>query len=192
VAIDMSRPVAPDPYSVLPPVPHFTLTSDDISPGEPLAAPQTADGGNVSPQLAWEGFPDTTASFLLTCYDPDAPREGGFWHWLVADIPVTVTSVPAGNATSVVKAIASKFFRPPSSIGVDEATDLPNGLGTYGYLGAAPPKGDRVHRYIFAVHALDVATLELPHGRKTAPELVAATAVPHTLARAVLIGTHQR
>jgi len=192
VAIDMNRPVAPDPYTVLPRVPSFTLVSDDITDGQPLAAPQTAAGGNVSPQLAWSGFPEATQSFLLTCYDPDAPREGGLWHWLVADIPVTVTSIPAGNTLSGIRALASKFFRSASSIGVDEAMDLPNSLGTVGFLGAAPPKGDRLHRYLFAVHALDVAHLELPHGRKTAPALTAATAIPHTLARAVLVGTCQR
>jgi phosphatidylethanolamine-binding protein (PEBP) family uncharacterized protein len=92
----------------------------------------------------------------------------------------------------MVRALATKLFRSASSVGVDEAVDLPNGLGTYGYLGASPPKGDRVHRYFFAVHALDVAHLELPHGRRTAPSLAAATAVPHTLARGVLVGTYQR
>jgi len=188
----MNRPVAPDPYSILPLVPTFHLTSDDIRDGQPLSPQQTADGGGVSPQLAWSGFPDATRSFLLTCYDPDAPREGGFWHWVVADIPVTVTAIPAGSAGSVVKALASKFFRPACSIGVEEATDLPNSLGTLGYLGAAPPKGDRVHRYFFAVHALDAMPLELPHGRRTAAALTAATAIPHTLARAVLVGTCQR
>lgn len=192
MAINMNRPVAPDPYSVLPPVAEFLLTSDDFEPGQPLASPQTAEGGSISPQLAWSGFPGETQSFLLTCYDPDAPRESGFWHWLVADIPIDVTSIPAGPNVSVVKAIVGKIFRPTSSIGVEEAVDLPNTLTLYGYYGAAPPKGDRVHRYIFAVHALDVAHLELPHGRRTDPALVAATAIPHTLGRAVLIGTFQR
>jgi Raf kinase inhibitor-like YbhB/YbcL family protein len=188
----LNRPVAPDPYSVLPPLPKFLLTSDDIRDGEPLALPQTAEGGNVSPQLAWSGFPEATASFLLSCFDPDAPREGGMWHWMVADIPTAVTSITSGSARSMVRAVASRFFRAGPSTGIDESVDLPNGLGGPGYLGAAPPKGDRVHRYFFAVAALDVAHLELPHGRRTAPALVAATAIPHAIARAVLVGTFQR
>ncbi len=192
MAIDLKRPVAPDPYTILPPVPAFELTSDDVVHGQPLAAAQTADGGSVSPHLAWSGYPPETQSFLLTCYDPDAPREGGFWHWAVADIPVTVNSIPSGNSVSMMKALASRFFRPPSSIGVAESMDLPNGSGIPGFLGAAPPKGDRVHRYFFAVHALNVTQLELPHGRRTAPALVAATAVPYTVARGVLMGTFQR
>ena len=192
MAFDTNRSVAPDPYSVLPQVPKFLLTSTDIEDGKVLSAAQTNEGGNVSPQLSWSGFPEETKSFLLTCFDPDAPREGGMWHWLVANIPNTVTSIPAGNSASLVKVIASRFFRPASSIGVEEALDLPNGAGTVGFLGAAPPKGDRTHRYYFAIHALDVEQLELPHGRRTAPDLVAATAIPHTMARAVLIGTYQR
>ena len=191
MAIDMNRPVAPDPYSVLPPVPAFDLASDDFLHGQPLAPPQTAAGGSVSPQLSWSAVPDA-ASYLLTCFDPDAPREGGFWHWVVADIPPSVTSVVSGNATSMVRTLANRFLHTTSSIGVPESVDLPNGVGSYGYLGAAPPKGDRVHRYFFAVHALNVEHLELPHGKRTAPALVAATAVPFTIARAVLMGTHKR
>ena len=192
MAIDKDRPVAPDPYSYLPQVPIFQLTSTDIENGQELPLVQTADGGSISPQLSWSGFPEETRSFLLTCFDPDSPKEGGTWLWLVADIPVTVTSVASGNSMSMMKSIASRFFRPASSIGFEEALDLPNDRGTLGYAGAAPPKGDRAHRYYFAVHALDVETLELPHGRRTAPDLAAATAVPHTIARAVLMGTRQR
>jgi len=188
----MNRPVARDPYSILPPQPKFLLTSTDITDGEMLPVSATADGGNVSPQLSWEGFPGDTKSFLLTCFDPDAPREGGVWHWIVANIPVSVTSIPAGSSGSIVKIITSRFKRPPSSVGAAEAMDLPNSAGSVGYMGAMPPKGDRVHRYFFAVHALDVEHLELPHGRKTSAALAAATAVPHTIARAVLVGTYQR
>ena len=160
--------------------------------GKALALEQTVEGGSISPQLSWEGFPEQTLSFMLTCFNPDDPNEGGMWHWLVADIPVSVTSVQSGNSMSVVKSIASRFFRLASSIGVEEALDLPNGSGTLGFIGAALPKEDRIYRFFFAVHALDVDHLELPHGRRTAPDLVGATAVPHTLARAVLVGTRQR
>jgi len=92
----------------------------------------------------------------------------------------------------MVRSIANRFLHTVSSIGVSESIDLPNGMGSYGYLGAAPPKGDRAHRYFFAVHALEVEHLDLPHGKRTAASLVAATAVPYTIARAVLMGTHKR
>jgi len=192
VLFDPNRPVAPDPYAALPPVPAFTLTSDEVHDGEPLGRAQTLAGGSVSPSLSWSGFPEATRSFLLTCYDPDAPRSGGAFHWVVGDIPVFVTSVPVGKRRSVPRTLAGIIVRPASSIGEPDATDLPSTMRATGFLGASPPKGDRAHRYIFAVHALDVARLALPRGRTTPPALVVAAAVPQTLARAVLVGTHQR
>ena len=58
----------PNPYQFLPDVPSFTVTSTDLSDGVPLSTPQVsgimgAGGEDVSPQLAWSGFPDETRSF---------------------------------------------------------------------------------------------------------------------------------
>jgi phosphatidylethanolamine-binding protein (PEBP) family uncharacterized protein len=50
-----------------------------------------AGGGDVSPQLSWSGFPEATRSFTVSVFDPDAPTASGFWHWAVAQRPVTVT-----------------------------------------------------------------------------------------------------
>jgi Raf kinase inhibitor-like YbhB/YbcL family protein len=93
----MSLP--PDPYDALPRLPSFSLTSDSITNGQPLATPQIsgilgAGGEDVSPQLSWSGFPDETRSFAVTVYDPDAPTLSGFWHWAVANLPADVTELP--------------------------------------------------------------------------------------------------
>src|SRR4051794_8208441 len=58
--MSLDRAVAPDPYDVLPQVPEFTLTSADVTDGQPLDdlyAHPTVGGKNLSPQLAWSGFP---------------------------------------------------------------------------------------------------------------------------------------
>ena len=66
------------PYDTLPRVPSFEVASTDVKDGEALPTPQLsgifgAGGEDISPQLSWSGFPSETKSFVVTCYDPDAP-----------------------------------------------------------------------------------------------------------------------
>ena len=86
-------------------------------------------------------------------YDPDAPTASGFWHWAVANLPATVTDLPAGVGDG-------------SSSGFPgDALTLANDAGLKRFIGAAPPAGHGVHRYIVAVHAVDVEKLDLPAER---------------------------
>jgi len=72
------------------------LKSQDISHNQSIPAVHTCDGKDISPQLSWSGAPEGTKSFALTCIDPDAPM-GDFIHWLVYDIPVSVTDFSRGG-----------------------------------------------------------------------------------------------
>ncbi|HWG99971.1 MAG TPA: YbhB/YbcL family Raf kinase inhibitor-like protein [Pilimelia sp.] len=177
--MSLDRPIPPDPYDLLPPVPSFTLASDDLRDGNPMDvrhADAGVGGDNLSPQLSWSGFPDATRGFAVTCLDPDAPTGSGFWHWSLVNVPVGATSLARGAGT------ADRDL--PSG-----AFSVRNDWGRHGYDGAAPPAGDRPHRYIFAVHALDVARLDLTPD--ATPALVGFNLVFHTLARATLRVTYQ-
>ena len=108
-------------------------------------------GENVSPQLAWSGAPEGTKSFAITCFDPDAPTGSGYWHWVAFDIPGSVTSLAAGQS--------------PPGVGYCD-------FGVAAYCGPCPPKGDRAHRYIFTVYALDVPKIEGASNGTTGATLV--------------------
>lgn len=175
--MDLTRPVPPDPYSLLPKVPTFTLTSDDVTEGQPLDEQFVASGGNTSPHLAWSGFPENTQSFLVTMFDPDAPTPAGWWHWTVVDLPSDTTELEQGEG-------ASDLMLPGAAFHVR------NDANEFSYLGSAPPSGDRPHRYVFAVHALDVDTLDADP--EDTPTMVSFKAVFHTVARATLTATYQQ
>ena len=175
--MDLSRPVAPDPYAQLPAVPSFALTSDDVADGQTIAEPFTG-AKDISPQLSWAGFPASSRTFVVTCFDPDAPRPGGFWHWTVLNLPATTTSLPRDAGA------------PDGSLLPKGASQTINDGGTVGYTGAYPPRGDRVHRYFFAVHALDVDRLDAEPS--ASPAAIALAALPHTIARAVIVPVFQR
>lgn len=174
--MSLERPIAPDPYEVLPPVASFELTSDDVHNGEPMDlhfAHPSVGGDNVSPQLAWSGFPAETRGFVVTCFDPDAPTGSGFWHWVLVNLPASVTRLPRGvDADSTGAGFSVR-----------------NDYGAQGYGGAAPPAGDRPHRYVFAVHAIDVAALDVTP--ESTPAVVGFNLAFHTLARAVIRPTYQ-
>lgn len=176
--MDLTRPVAPDPYSLLPAVPSFILESTDVRAGERLDVAFTVDGENVSPELHWSGFPAGTRSFVVSCFDPDAPTPAGYWHWTVANLPAWVTSLPRGAGSPDGTLLPAGAFQTRSDGGAE------------GWEGAGPPPGDRPHRYVFAVHALDVESL--PLDASASPTVVAFHALFRTLARATLTATYSR
>ncbi|XVQ15217.1 YbhB/YbcL family Raf kinase inhibitor-like protein [Spirillospora sp. CA-255316] len=175
--MNLDRPTAPDPYELLPAVPSFQLTSTDVADGKHLPEEHTLDGANLSPQLSWAGFPSATRSFVINCFDPDAPTPSGFWHWSVLNLPVTTTGLPTGAGTGD-RTLPHGAFH------------IRNDFGARAYGGAAPPPGDRDHRYYFAVHALDVERLSLTPD--ATPTAAAFTLLFHTLARGIVVPVYSR
>ncbi|MFF5208058.1 YbhB/YbcL family Raf kinase inhibitor-like protein [Streptosporangium sp. NPDC000396] len=170
-----SRP--PIPYDFLPQVPALAVESDDVRDGESLSEAHVfndwgSTGQNISPHLRWSGAPEGTRSYAVTCFDPDAPTGSGFWHWLLIDIPAGVTELPTGAGGA------------GTTFGVHGRNDYSR--NEYG--GAAPPPG-WPHRYIFAVHALDVDRLGVD--ADTPPAVVGFNITAHTLARGYIAPVYE-
>jgi len=133
----------------------FSLTSSELKAGGMM--PKSFEfngfgcaGDNKSPALKWSGAPAGTKSFAVTVYDPDAPTGSGWWHWVVVNIPASVTEL-ASNAGAVGGA---NLPAGASNVKVD--------FGFAGWGGTCPPQGDKPHRYIFTVYALKTDKLDLP------------------------------
>jgi len=172
---DLTRPQTPDPYPLLPATAAFDVASDDIVDGQPLEDEQVADKGNTSPHLRWSNVPEGTKSFVVTCFDPDAPTPSGFWHWVLVDVPADVRELATGAASA------------PLPGG---AFHVRNDGGEAGFMGAAPPQGDQPHRYFFVVHAVGEDSLGV--GPDASPAVVSFHLAFATLGRAILRGTYQR
>lgn len=149
------------------------LTSAAFEAGNEIPSYYTSDGENASPELSWKDAPPETKSFVLIVHDPDAPRSGGFTHWVVYNI-----SPEAGH-------IEEKAPADETLAGV--GTQGKNDGGKLGYVGPAPPSG--VHRYFFRLFALN-CMLELQPGA-THKEVNAAMK-GHILSQAELMGTYEK
>ncbi len=146
------------------------LSSTAFSNGAFIPAPYTCDNGTeengISPFLEWRNIPTNAQSLTLIMDDPDGVG-GTFDHWLIFNIPTSVTqldqdlqTLPAGAKAGV------------------------NGLGLNTYIGPCPPD-HRVHRYFFKLYALD-ADLSLAEG--ASKQMIEAAMQGHILDENILLG----
>jgi Raf kinase inhibitor-like YbhB/YbcL family protein len=115
------------------------LTSSDFQPGGSIPIRFTCEGDDISPKLSWQDAPTETKSFVLTLRDPDAPKAGGFTHWLLYNIPPNL------------RHIEHNVPKQPTVPGI--GLQGKNDGGEIGYMGPCPPSG--THRYFVRLFALD-------------------------------------
>ena len=168
---------------------------------------------NVNPHLAWSEVPPGARSLVLICHDFDVPSRPDdvnrpdreipsdlprvdFFHWLLADLPSTLTQIAEGEF--------SRGFTPRGKPGPATLHGARQGLndytgwfaadaamaGTYfGYDGPFPPFNDSlVHHYVFTLYAVDFARAPL-EGAFTGSQLREALA-GHVLDAATYSGTY--
>ena len=149
----------------------FSLESPDLTAGGWVPRSRIYDRGchgrNQSPALAWHHEPAGTRSLAVLVYDSDAP--GGWWHWLVIDIPAAVRALPAGAGT-------------PGAPGLPSgAVQTRNDFGFRGYGGPCPPPGPPHHYHLY-LYALRVPRVAI--GAGAPPGAVAAAVRAAAIAEA--------
>jgi Raf kinase inhibitor-like YbhB/YbcL family protein len=148
------------------------LRSSAFEHGGSIPNKHTGEGEDVSPPLSWSNVPDGTRSFALICHDPDAPLVSpgtyGFVHWVLYDIPASVTELPEG---------------------VKDHTPGVNNFDRQGYGGPMPPNGHGVHHYFFWLLALDT---ELDQAPGLSMWELLETVEPHVIGMNRLVGTYSR
>jgi len=148
----------------------LALRSPAFAADTPVPSRFSHERGDVSPPLTWDGVPPGTAELVLLVDDPDAPIQGSFVHWVLYGLDPGRDGLAEGEVAAEGRAGA-------------------NGFGGVGYLGPAPPPGDKAHRYVFRLLAVDQpVTLA---GAPSYQDVESATA-GHVLAAAQLIGTYRR
>lgn len=144
------------------------------------AAPGAAPGGGTSPELTWTNVPLGTQSFVLHMHDVDVSRNKSAddnLHWLVWNLPATLTSLPEG---------------------VPAGAQLPDGsyqvnVLTAAYRGPGAAASGPLHHYVFELYALDAKLDVKPAAEGSATRIQVLNAIQgHVLGKAAYVGLFKR
>ena len=179
---------------VLPKIPNGTVIPADYAFCVEDGSGKAKLGANQSPEIKWSKAPKETKSFAIIVTDSKVPskadhvnKEGkvvsktlprvNFYHWVLANIPASLSSLSLGAESKGVVAKGKKAGKTDHGVrGINNYSDWfasdPKMSGQYGgYDGPCPPWNDElIHEYHFEVFALDVASLKLKDNFK-APDL---------------------
>ena len=143
------------------------IESSAFESGAEIPSRFTCDGESINPPLIFKIVPENAKSLALIVDDPDAPS--GIWvHWVLWNIPPTVTeikegSTPAGAVAGINSGSKNAFSAP------------------------CPPGG--IHRYFFKLYALD-KVFDLP-ATSTSEDLSNAME-GHIMSESRLMGIYQK
>ncbi len=163
---------ATPPASAASPSSAMTLSSDAFASNATIPTQYTCSGASTQPPLKWSGAPSGTNAFALLMEDTDVP--GIFDHWVVYDLPASVTSLDA---------------QPSSSGDISGGKQGKTSRGSVGYVGPCPPPGSSPHHYRFRIYSLDAPTT-LPVRASKSDVLSAMQG--HILAQGELVGLFSR
>ena len=94
------------------------------------------------------------------------------------------------NIPADILGLVADAGNPPKNLAPKGSLQSLTDFGTPGFGGACPPVGDKPHRYIFTVYALDVAKLAITE--QSSPALVGFMLNQHALAKASLLAYYGR
>ncbi len=180
-AVALAQPANPAPkddarlaLAILKPAAMLTVTSSAFAVGQPIPLKYSEYGEKVSPAVQWAGAPATAQSFVLMMEDPDAKEPKPFVHWLLYNLPPSLTRLEEGIPGT------------PRLPELGGALQGRSSRGNTGYTGPRPPRGDPPHHYHVQVFALDaVLTLDPNVSRE---QLLSAMA-GHVVAGGEVVGT---
>lgn len=146
VSSPQARPQTPPPQAQRgggrPGIAVMSLSTPAWPDGGAIPLKYTQAGDQVSPALSWSNVPEGTMSFVLLFHDIDAAVGSGTddtLHWLVWNIPATVTSLP--------EAVPAGTEMKDKSMQISVS-------GPY-YRGPGAPAAGPAHHYVFELYALD-------------------------------------
>ncbi|HET9625945.1 MAG TPA: YbhB/YbcL family Raf kinase inhibitor-like protein [Kofleriaceae bacterium] len=182
-----ARPIdaAGTPADAAPPSTTFTLTTTAFPAGGTFATDNTCHGANTSPAFTWSNPPANARSFALVLTDLTIMRN----HWVLYNIPVTATGVPAH---------IENVFVPPSVTGAQQTVSIkqdPNNPANTvtGYYGPCPPAPGQPmggkHDYLFTLYAIDID--KIPGGTaQTTADQEAPIVASHMIASATFAASY--